>query len=523
MKYVKKLTSILLTMVMVLGMATTVFAASNDGSVTVNNAIPGEKYNIYKVFDLTYSGNGQTKIEGSTTTTGLYDGVAYTYRKTNDSDAFYTALTGENSPFTLTATTTTNVYTVKVKENKGTTDISAFLKENEGNMTKAGDEQTAPAATAPATTSTVNWNNLAYGYYYVTSSVGATVTIDSTLKDVVVEEKNSLPTQDKKQAIGETAPTTPGAYGDDDQDVQVGDTVWYQVAVTIGKGTNQNIKITDIMSSGLTFDGANSISVKLKSGNADETVVGNTNYTVDTTTANTTFVLTLIGDYVKTLKEGDIVYIRYSATVNSDAITTTETNTSKLEYANQTTTDIVSVMTYKFQLDKTDKNYADLKGATFELYRGSVVEKNKVHFKIGTAENNIPVIVVVPSDSAEAGTFTQIKLTDDADGLKSSKVIIKGLDKDSYVLREVEAPHGYNKASDMTIAAETLVEIDGTIIDASNATEGDVGVVTVINNTGNELPSTGGVGTTIFYVIGSILLIGAVILLVTRKRMNAAR
>lgn len=526
MKHVKKLASILLALVMVFGTATTAFAANNDGSVTVNNAIPGEKYNIYKVFDLTYSGNGQTTTEGSTTTTDPYDSVAYTYTKANDSDAFYTALTGESSPFTLTETTIANVYTVALKENKGATDVSTFLKANEGILTKAGTEQTAPAATAPSTTSTVKWKDLAYGYYYVTSSVGTTVTIDSTLRDVVVEDKNSLPSQDKKQVTGTTAPTGSNGYTDDQQDVQVGDTVWYQVAVTIGKGTNQSIKITDTMSSGLTFNGANSISVTLKSGANDEATVentGNANYTVDTTDINSTFVLTLKADYVKTLKEGDVVYIRYSATVNSNAITAAETNTSKMEYSNQATTDTVSVVTYKFQLDKTDKNYADLKGATFELYRESVADGNKVHFKTGTAENGIPVIVVVPSDSTEPGTFTQIKLTDDADGLKSSKVIIKGLDKGAYVLREVEAPHGYNKAEDTSIADTTLVKIDGTITDVVNTTVGDAGVVTVINNTGAELPSTGGMGTTIFYVVGSILLIGAVVLLITKKRMNAKK
>lgn len=526
MKHAKRLASFLLALVMALGLTTTAFAANNDGSVTVNNAIPGEKYKIYKVFDLTYSGEDQKTVEGSTTDPTRQDGVAYTYTKAEGSDDFYTALEGESSPFTLTETTTTNVYTVELKNDKTSEDISAFLKENESKLTMAGAEQTAPAATAPATTSTVQWTELAYGYYYVTSSVGATVTIDSTLKHVVVKDKNTLPVQDKKQATGTEAPAVSNGYTDDEMNVQVGDTVWYQVAVTIGKGTNQDIKLTDTMSEGLTFNGAESVSVALKSGTANETTVENTdnaNYTVDTTGTDVAFVLTLKADYVKTLKEGDIVYIRYSATVNSNAIIAKETNTSKMEYSHQTTEDTVDVTTYKFKLDKTDKDYNDLKGAIFELYRGSVADANKVRFKLGTPEESVPVIVVVPSDSMEAGTFTRIKLTDDDDGLKSSQVIIKGLDKDTYVLREVEAPKGYNKAEDTTIADTTLVKINGTIIDAEKATEGDSGVVTVVNNSGSELPSTGGMGTTIFYVAGSILLIGAAVLLITKKRMNAGK
>ena len=518
MKHTKKLASLLLALVMVLALAAPAFAAEG-GSVTVNNAVPGETYNIYKVFDLTYSGDGQTTQEGSTTTTDQYNGVAYTYTKADDNDAFFTALDSGTSPFTLTETTTANVYTVALKGDKAAEDVSAFLKANEANMTTAGDEKTAPAATEPATTSTVQWTGLAYGYYYVTSSVGATVTIDSTLKDVVVEDKNTLPSQDKKQATGATAPGASAGYTDDQQDAQVGDTVWYQVAVTIGKGTDKTIKITDTMSNGLTFNGTASISVVLKSGTDEEATVDSGNYEVDATAANTTFVLTLKADYVKTLKEGDIVYIRYSATVNSNAITTAETNTSKMEYSNQTTTDTVNVVTYKFQLDKTDKDYADLKGATFELYRGSVADENKVHFTAGTADRGLPVIVVVPSDSTGEGIFTQIKLTDDTDGLKSSKVIIKGLDKDTYVLREVEAPQGYNIAEDTTIEANTLVAVTGQITDVEGGVEGDAGVVTVINQSGLELPSTGGMGTTLFYALGGVLVLAAVVLLVTKKRM----
>ena len=113
-----------------------------------------------------------------------------------------------------------------------------------------------------------------------------------------------------------------------------------------------------------------------------------------------------------------------------------------------------------------------------------------------------------------AGTITEIDLT------QSANVIIKGLDKDSYVLRETKAPEGYNPADDTTVPTDVLVEIKGTITDVTDTTTGDVGVETIINHTGAELPSTGGIGTVIFYVLGSLLVIGCGVVLISRKRIQ---
>ena len=112
MKHARKLATLLLALVVVLSLATTAFAAGNDGSITISNATEGATYAVYKVFDLTYEG----------------DAVAYFYTKTGDTDALYNALTGESSPFTLTAATTENVYNVSLKAGNTAANISAFLK-----------------------------------------------------------------------------------------------------------------------------------------------------------------------------------------------------------------------------------------------------------------------------------------------------------------------------------------------------------------------------------------------------------
>jgi len=533
MKLLKKLMVMFVAAFMILSLTSRVNAATNDGSVTVKNAVPNEKYNIYKVFDLTYSGDGQTTTDGQLTPSTAYEGVAYTYTKKGDTDAFFTALQAETSPFTLTATTTANVYSVTLKSGKTADEIATFLKTNQSSLTSAGDEKTAPAAAEGQTTSTVSWNNLAYGYYYVTSSVGSVVTIDSTLKDVVIEDKNSIPSEDKKQAVGATAPTDASNYSDDVKDVQVGDHVWYQIEVKDGKGTDSPITVTDTLSTGLTND--KNVKVFLK-GTSGETEVakGDKKWTL-TSEADNGFVVTFVSDYVKDLTENDTLYIRFSATVNSEAIketeTTLENNTSDLEYSHQHQTDKVEVKTYKFQLDKVEnqsKNYADLKGARFELYRGVKAEANKVWFTKGTAEGDVPVLVVAgvgaSAPTGVTGAFADIRLTDstkdgDANSLNSSKVIFKGLNKEAYVLHETEAPKGYNIADDQTVAANTLVLVDGTITDSTGIAS-DIAVVSVVNNSGAELPSTGGIGTTVFHIAGAALILGAGILLISKKRMN---
>ena len=204
-----------------------------------------------------------------------------------------------------------------------------------------------------------------------------------------------------------------------------------------------------------------------------------------------------------------------------------ETNTSEVKYSNQTTMDSVDVVTYKLQLDKVKNaaaNYADLKGATFELYRGTKADSNKVWFISGTAEGGIPVLTVVGygSTTTVVGAFSEICLADTGTNhLGNSKVIIKGLDKVEYVLHEKTAPDGYNLAEDTPVATTTLVPINGTITDVANKIgNDDTGVVSVVNSTGSELPSTGGIGTTIFYIVGALLVIGCGIVLISRKRMH---
>ena len=536
MKALSKVLALILALSLVLGMSAAVWAAGT-GSVTVENATVGEVYKIYKVFDLTYSGSG----EASTGTEGgdsPYNGVAYTYTKSGSADEFYTALTAAGSPFELTATSSDGVYRVALKTGKTGADIAAFLKANESklNAITASDKSGIDDADT-ATATTVKWGGLDFGYYYITSSLGSTVTIDSTLKDVKVKDKNSVPSQDKKQAVGTAAPASAAGYTDADQNAQIGDTIWYQIEVTDGKGTDTAITISDTLSNGLT----NKKDVKvylLKSGESTETEVtaASGTWNFDGEQSDSGFKIVFAAAYVDSLAEGDKLFLRYSAAVNGNAAADSdakeETNTSKIEYSNQSAEDTVKIITFKFQLDKVQNetySYADLKGARFELYRGTKSDANKVWFTKGADDSGVPVLIVAGTGATApvSGAFCDIRLTDhgedtDPNCLNSSKVIFKGLDKAQYILHETEQPKGYNLAdSDTAVAGTQLVAIDGTIVDtAEKIGADDTAVISVINNSGTELPSTGGIGTTIFYVAGAVLVIVAGILLVSGKKAD---
>jgi len=289
-----------------------------------------------------------------------------------------------------------------------------------------------------------------------------------------------------------------------------------------------DIVITDSMTTGLTFNNDIKVYASIAGGAETEVTSSATTWTqAATPPAGATFQVTLDDAYIATLNTNDKVFIRFSATVNNAAVTEAkETNTSTLTYSNQSSTDTVDAYNYKFQLDKVDSSYNDLLGAQFELYRGSVADANKIWFTLGAPEGGVPVLIVAGQGATApvTGAFSTIALTDDStvtNYLNSTKVIIKGLDKEAYVLHETEAPAGYNPADDQTVAAATLVDTtSGTITDTTGI-DSDAAVANVVNQTGTELPSTGGMGTKILYAIGAVLVIGAVVILVTKKRAEA--
>lgn len=524
MKHAKKLASLLLALVMVLGLATTAFAAGNDGTITISNATVGKTYDVYKVFDLTYEG----------------EAVAYSYTKTGESDALYTALASDASPFTLTPTTTADVYNVSLKENKTAAEVSAFLKANEANLTKT-------AGPVEATTNEVKFENLPYGYYYITSSLGSVATIDSAKKDVTVIDKNQTPRWDPEDpknpddtgeqgkfvaaaTTNDQGQTVAGDYGKTST-AAINDTAYFKINAYAPKYAGDKLvaayTFTDTLANGFTYN--NDLTVKL----GETTLNAGADYTVSADGQKITVVVNA-GTIANYPVEAHLS-ITYSATVDKDAVYD-NVNTADMSwtvYPNNTDGDPDPTKPPYDPNDpqnpstdpKDPKNPGESKTDTYvfgfkvQKYKESVADANKLtgaKFKLydaATAGNEIPVVKV--SD----GVYRVAVAGETGVEIEAGAAQIFGLDAKTYYLEETEAPAGYN-----ILTARVPVEIKADTKTEDNVDNNGIlnSKINVINNAGALLPSTGGMGTTLFYVIGGLLVACAAVLLVVKKRMNRA-
>ena len=465
MKTMKKLLAVILAMTLTMAMGICASASSQGGgdgdgtnaapkgSITVTNAIVGETYTLYKVFNATVSDGRE------------HDSTGISY----SSDWFTTS----NTWFDVDTQRNITIKPAGVNPDGQLTDKAIeWLKSQIDNFEPIPSPQTATSAT-------VKWEDLEPGYYFIDTTTGSFVTVDSITPDVEVEDKNSLPSHDKKQAAAED-----GTFGDDLLEMNIGDTVYYQTEITIGKGSDKDITLTDTMTDGLTL---NQSAITVTKGSES---VPAANY--ELTPSAHGFTLVLKADYVKTLAKDDVVTVAYSAVINKDAVidsATGNSNEAKLEYSQQTATDTVYVATYDFQLFKTDGSaeHTYLPGATFKLYDA-------------LSEGNL-----IPVGKDDTGYYLDSTKDVEIEVTSADGVNVRGLKPGTYYLEEIHAPSGYNKLTERKPVTIT-----------SKQTEAHE--VYVENHAGAELPNTGGRGTTLLYAIGAALVIGAAVLLIARRR-----
>lgn len=463
-KTFKKLFAALLAAALVLAMAVPAFAETNvtKGSIKIDHTVSGETYTIYRMFKLdSYNAESNT----------------YSYTVEPAWETFFS--TGAGSSY------------IDLDSNghptwKTGAAAAAFAK---AALTWAADKKIS-GTKETATGDTVTFSDLGLGYYLVDSSLGALCGLNTTTPNVTIEEKNGQPTIEKKVKShydGWAEKNT----------AKIGDTVEFKIVVHVEAGA-QSYKVADTMSDGLTF---NSSSLKVTYKDAPATA--NSDYTLEPGKNGTTFTLTFKDSYVAD-KVGEAIVVTYNATLNDKAVVTGNKNKATLGYGtNKTVESETTTYTYEFDLVKVD-------GATKKLLNGA-------EFKLYDAENGGSVIKVVPvaggyrvANGDETGAVDTIKV--------NGKVHISGLDKTTYWLEETKAPDGYNMLTERKPVSLTNGS-NNTTLTSSTWSEADHGVA-VENNAGTVLPSTGGMGTTLFYVIGGGLMVAAVVLLVTKKRME---
>ncbi len=487
MKNVKKLVSLLLTLVMVFSMSITVFAAEN----TTISAPEGStrRYDVYQIFtgdlhegvlsDVKWGQNG-TGTEGQKVDQSILD-----------------ALTAVNSK----------------------TDAEKLAEiEKYANL----------ESTAIGTVSNGNPLTVPTGYYLIKDNgpVGEGESYSLYVVQVVgpttISPKTSTVTSEKKVKDTNDSVSDSTTDWQDSADYDIGDKVPFQLKGTVAANYDKykvyKFTFHDKESAGLTFD---SDSVKVYVDGAEIT----TDFTVVTEkeklTDDCTFEVVFSDlKQIKSVHAGSVITVEYESTLNNKAAigSTGNPNTMHLEYSNNpndeqggetgnTPDDTVIVFTYKTIVNKIDPDKKPLTGAAFKLEK----EVN--------------------------GTWIRIKefTVDEADPASSFE--FTGLDDGKYKLTETVTPAGYNTIApiEFTITAEHDVQSDNPALTSLNGnaatgeltftSDANAGSLTtsVMNQKGSTLPSTGGMGTTLFYVIGGILVAGAAVLMVAKKRMSVEK
>ena len=476
MKKFRKLFALVVAAAMVLAMSITAFAAKND-SITVNGTKEGEKLSIYKMFDLSVDDEENP--------------TAYKYTVASDWSDFFT--TGYGKDYVTIDATDGHI---TWKEGMETEEKMILLAH-----AAAAAAPASALKTLTATGETVVFEGLADGYYLITSTLGTKAMIETTPDSsaVTVNEKNPEDTITKQ--VQEDSDSSWGTSND----AQIGDTVNFKSTITIEPYT-RNVIIHDTMDSGLAY----------QSDAAIAGLTAGTDYEVLATPATgDTFTIQIKDSYIAGLTATATLELTYTAkldkdVINGDPAIVAQKNTTSISYGEAQSVEAeTTTTTHKFEVYKhADGAQTNLADAIFQLKKNgtaiNLVKIDATNYRVVDATETGTASTHVGNNGTVADVAAN-SIVSDFVTVASGNIVIWGVDSDSdYTLEELQAPSGYNKlanAVSVTVDDKTPVEIE--------------------NESGTELPSTGGIGTTIFYILGSILVIGAGVLLVTKRRMDA--
>lgn len=512
MKLMKRILAIVCTFVMIISMATGVNAVDNTsaaaatqpkGSITLENAVVGDEYKVYKILtlesyvkDKAYSykrnGDGWDKFINSTQGTQFFESNENGYVKLKS--------TADND----TAARKIAIYAI------------GFAQANRDTVTPT--KTVRAEATSKTETTKVVFNDLELGYYVVESTSGTACAITTTDPDATIKDKHDNPSVNKIIEHG-------GVVKDNHKmnSVNLGETVYFETTINVKPGA-KNYVLHDTMDSNLENffvyevycnlpNSKNQNTSLATTGAENEKMVNvrpgafNSEKPTDGCTFELSFTNLFYTTYRQQIDRGELtkIFVKYYATVGNKApINTAMKNTTYLTYGeNNLETDKSETETYTYGIPvfKYTGTNTPLADAKFILSKvENATEADAIKFTSNGAFYRYTI-----DQTNGGGNTTLVSPTE-------GRFEIQGLEAGTYYLKETEAPKGYNKIQ-KSIKIEILE--DGSIKVDNNAITGDVRVQ---NNTGSILPSTGGMGTTLIYVVGSILVLASGIVLFSKRK-----
>ena len=482
MKRLQQIVTALVAVITMLAVGSTALAQTVDsgkggaGQITISNASQGQTYTIYKLFDATVSADGS--------------GISYKLPAGKTKETF-----GGDQWFDV--------------DSKGNVTAKANADVSSDAFKTWAIQNGEQVAEAEAADNTLVFTNVPYGYYYVKSSLGTTLTVDSTKPTASVIDKNETnPTIPDANDGGGKKIVTDGNTVTNKTTAKIGDTVNFQIKFNATNFVTENKASKQIVSYTITDTPTalkiNDSSVKVMVGDTD--ITANVTKTIDASTGKMTLVLTWADTNAnnKTIyKSPSTVTVTYSAVVTKEAKEGEATNTATIGYKtkdedpNTPPTPVdpknpddnkTTVTTHRFTLKKTNDANEQLTGAEFKLYDAA------------TGGNEIKVV-------KDGNEYRVAEASETGVAIEAGEVVIKGLKHSTkYYIEEIKAPNGYN-----ILTERQEIEV----------TENDAARANIINKKGAELPSTGAFGTTMFYLIGSLLLIAVLVYTISKRRMNS--
>ena len=574
-KSASKLLGIVLMIALVMGMGTMALAADGDTpttyTITITKDTSDKAAHTYGAFQI-FKGDLDEKTEGATSTKTLSN-----IQWGDDITPSETLITAINTALGLTGDTALASDASAAAVAKAISDKS--LTFDSAGAQALADAFNAALKTTPSKTGTIavdatsgTITGLNAGYYLIkdTADVDGEGALTRFMLEVVsnvaVTEKASVPTLTKK--VKEKNDTTGSESGwQDAADYDIGDTIPYQITGTLPSkfaefDTYKTYTITDILSAGLTAPAKSGITVKV--GETDVT----SHFDITITGAGTeeqviTIKLNDDEDLKKwtspALTKDSTFVVNYTATLNTSAVIGSEgnPNTAKLEFSNNpnyngdgdtgtTPEDKVIVFTYEIKALKVEPDGAAIDQTAYEAL---TAEQKADYVKVGDKWQKTKALngagftlyKKVPAGT-EGATDGYLKIGNEITGVTTFQ--FKGTDAGEYKLVETTVPAGYNKCDDITFTVEATYDTDsadpklktltvspetaGFVVESTSTTTDDVTTTTfsgnitgkVLNQKGTVLPSTGGIGTTLFYAIGGVMVLAAVVMLIAKKRVG---